>query len=657
MSTDVRAQDSSSRVTLEIPEDRHGLGWKTWTALATVLAAAACYGGWKAGLRPDRFLAAPTATLATLTVDEGEMAAVVTENGSLESADNASIKCMVEALIGMTGGATATGGKSGASGSKGGGGAAAAASPTKTASKARAGASTSASKGQAATGTGAGGSTASAGASSGGTSGGASSSGSGSSGASTTTTATKAVKPTIRSFSYSVAPYTPLRPAGTKSAQSVQRQGGLDPSMMGGGRGGRGGGGGMGGMQEKPGSTRIIKILDEGTKVKPGDVVCELDSSDFVTELQAQKIRYLQAKSWVVQVQSILEVNLISLKEYEEGIYPQDVQLIKQYLASCKIDEERARKNYTWSKDTAAKGFRSPTQVQADALALQQAEIALQEAEGMWERLDKYTSPRLKTNLRAKIEAIKSDKLSQEASFQLEVDRLKRLEKAVANCTLRAPREGIVVYFQAANMWGRSDNQIREGVTVREGQTIIQLPDPKHMRVRARINESKVALIVSGQKALITVDAFPDRPMMGTVGEVTPIPSGAAGPISDVKIYYATVNIDSGGFEDLRPGLSAEVSFLIDAQRKVTRVPLQTIRWVNSQAFVAVARPQPTPGAPWEWRNVTLGRSDRSYAEVVTGLQPGDRVVAHPDKLPAPRLTRPATQGPAVAEAPARPRA
>ena len=42
----------------------------------------------------------------------------------------------------------------------------------------------------------------------------------------------------------------------------------------------------------------------------------------------------------------------------------------------------------------------------------------------------------------------------------------------------------------------------REGVTLREKQPIFNLPDPLHMRVRARINESKVTLIRTGQRAL-----------------------------------------------------------------------------------------------------------------------------------------------------------
>ena len=64
---------------------------------------------------------------------------------------------------------------------------------------------------------------------------------------------------------------------------------------------------------------------------------------------------------------------------------------------------------------------------------------------------------------------------------------------------------------------------IAEGVTVRQDQPIINLPDPLHMRVKARINESKLSFIQTGQSARIVIDAFRERPLKGRVSEVTAI--------------------------------------------------------------------------------------------------------------------------------------
>ncbi len=176
---------------------------------------------------------------------------------------------------------------------------------------------------------------------------------------------------------------------------------------------------------------------------------------------------------------------------------------------------------------------------------------------------------------------------------------------------------------------------IAEGVTVRQDQPIINLPDPLHMRVKARINESKLSFIQTGQVARIVIDAFRERPLKGRVSEVTAIntPLNA----SDVRVYYANVDI-AQGFADLRPGLSAEVAFLVDSRRNVTRVPLESVRWVNERGYVALYDASAKDKHKnWHWKEIHIGLSDWHYAEVLSGLEPGDRLVASPrELLPAP---------------------
>jgi HlyD family secretion protein len=182
--------------------------------------------------------------------------------------------------------------------------------------------------------------------------------------------------------------------------------------------------------------------------------------------------------------------------------------------------------------------------------------------------------------------------------------------------------------------------QIDQGVAVREGQRIFQLPDPRSMRVKARINETKMGQLRSGQRAMIKVDAFPDRLMQGTVAEITAISTPVNG-LSDVRIYFAIVNIDQGD-EDLRPGLSAEVFLRCDSRTNVTRVPIQAVRSIDGKHYVALHQPSPPAeqSSPWKWKRVELGISDPDFVEVVSGVKRGERVVANslallaPDSIP-----------------------
>ncbi len=198
---------------------------------------------------------------------------VVTENGSLESANNAMVRCQVEALIGTVGGAR-TGGQGGAQGARGGqGGGMATTGSGASGSSAQGGAATSPAPATT--------KTAKPGAISTTTTGTSSSTSSAGANQAVTTGATAAAtttRPSIRSFSFEVVPHVPLRPKTVTTVQQPKSASSSDPSM--------GAGGGRNRQNaslstEKPGSTRIISILPEGTRVEAGDVVCRLDASAF----------------------------------------------------------------------------------------------------------------------------------------------------------------------------------------------------------------------------------------------------------------------------------------------------------------------------------------------------------------------------------------
>jgi multidrug resistance efflux pump len=387
----------------------------------------------------------------------------------------------------------------------------------------------------------------------------------------------------------------------------------------------------MGQAQERSGSTRILWLAPEGSEVHEGDVVCILDSAAFRTELSAEQIRYFQAKSWVEQVERSLEVAEVSLREYRDGIYPKDLLLIKQYIETCKIQLQGARDTYEQAKRIHDKGLLGPEQLQADRVLFERAEINLRQANGMQTRLENFTSPRVIKNLEAKLASIRTDLLAQQAAFELERKRKERLEKNIANCTLRAPRSGVVAYAVPANSRGRSDVQIAEGVPVRQGQAIINIPDSENMQVRAKINESKLKFVRAGQRAVVRVDAFPDRLLGATVVEVTPISTKALGQDSDVKCYIALLTLDSGGFPGLRVGMSAQIDFLLDGRASVTRVPLDAIQWVDGTPYAALPREKNRV----DWRKLELGQLNPYYAEVRSGLNPGDVVVVRPQALAA----------------------
>ncbi|HKI18643.1 MAG TPA: hypothetical protein VKA15_12220 [Isosphaeraceae bacterium] len=123
-----------------------------------------------------------------------------------------------------------------------------------------------------------------------------------------------------------------------------------------------------------------------------------------------------------------------------------------------------------------------------------------------------------------------------------------------------------------------------------------------------------------------------------------PIPIPLRG--SDVRVYYANIDIQNG-FEDLRSGLSAEIVFQVESRRSVTRVPVESIRWVDEKPCAALYDDSAAKDGrqSWKWQPIQIGLSDLSFAEVLNGIKVGDRVVSLPGGLPPPRpeTVRPTT--------------
>jgi hypothetical protein len=439
---------------LEVPKT-HG-PWRTLLALAFLVGLPV--GVWWQWGKIKRLWKPDHSALPVVVVDRGDVPLLVVENGALISAENVTVKCKVEALMGMTAGPLGAGGRQagGAAGSTAAVSTVAsvpgtttqrATTTTPTASTTGTGSTTSTSS--TSTSTAATGTAATTGATG------------------TTTTGTAATTtdpltpPTIESFTYVVATYTPLRPVtatAVQTSQQIQQQNAQQQQQQ------RGGGGGRGGQQQQqPGSTHINWIIPEGTRVKQGDKVCELDASAFKDELDAEKIKCFEAKSFVEQAQALLENNEQVIEEYKKGIYPRDLALIEGHIRTVGKELDKASRTYEWSRRMYDKKMRTGTQLQSDYFTLQRLQVALTEANVMRQRLIKHTGPKLVGELWAKHEAIVADKLAQEAAFQLEDSRRKRLERMIENCTLTAPRDGLVVYENQVTPGARSRRRSRRG--------------------------------------------------------------------------------------------------------------------------------------------------------------------------------------------------
>jgi len=211
---------------------------------------------------------------------------------------------------------------------------------------------------------------------------------------------------------------------------------------------------------------------------------------------------------------------------------------------------------------------------------------------------------------------------SAKVRFELQTLEREKMEKQVANCTIKAAYLGMVVYGAQNQRWYSGD-EIKEGASVRERQVIFTIPDTSVWSLKVKVHESYVKQIKPGQRASIRVESFPEEQIAGEVQKINPLPDTENRWMNpDVKVYETTIVID-GSHDWMRPGLTAEAEILIEKIEDVLQVPIQAIHAEDEQQFCFVTRLGRSP----ERRPVKTGANNEVFVQILEGLSEGEVVL------------------------------
>ncbi|MBI2566375.1 MAG: efflux RND transporter periplasmic adaptor subunit [Candidatus Schekmanbacteria bacterium] len=233
------------------------------------------------------------------------------------------------------------------------------------------------------------------------------------------------------------------------------------------------------------------------------------------------------------------------------------------------------------------------------------------------------------------------------ASTNLELAR-----ERMRDVTIRAPIAGVILEKNI------EQGQIVASATtnVSGGTTLLRMADLAEVQARALVDEVDIGRVVVDQRASVTVESYPGRVFRGRVAKIEP----AAVVVQNVTMFPVLVRLDNRE-SLLRPGMNAEVvvevarrpdvvavantavvarrdvrrlaeSLGLEAERDGTgrergrrpdRAAAEAAGDEGEQRAVVVVA---APGG-MQLRRVTLGVADWDYTEVVSGLEPGEKVV------------------------------
>jgi RND family efflux transporter MFP subunit len=368
----------------------------------------------------------------------------------------------------------------------------------------------------------------------------------------------------------------------------------------------------------------ILDVIPEGTQVKKGDKLATLDSSAFEKERIAQQILCNTSEALLIQSTNLHETAKIALREYVDGTFVQTEQTILGEIFVAEENLRRAEGFLKYSQELAAKNFYTTLQLEADKFAVDKAKNDLETAKTKLRVLRDYTKEKTAKQMEADIKTTAAKMRTDESTYQLDQKKLAEIDAQIAKCVIRAPSDGQVVYNNDNEDWDDTPTIIQPGALVRERQIVFKLPDPLQMQVKAKVNEASVNRVKVGMAATIKVDAFPDKQLHGIVTKMNDYPESSGWRGSNTKEYAAFVKILEPP-AGMRPGMTADVSILVEERPDALQVPVQAVIEQNGRHYCLMRAANQL-----EAREILLGSTNDKYLVVEDGLQEGESVLLNP---------------------------
>lgn len=337
-------------------------------------------------------------------------------------------------------------------------------------------------------------------------------------------------------------------------------------------------------------SLQITELAYTGEAVKKGDLVADFDLSE-------QRYKWEQSHSELLQA----EQEITKAKADTAVLAAQDKVTLLKAKYGVRRAELDVQKNELLSKIDADK----------NELALREAQRTLAELQNDME------SHRAsgKASIFLAQEKYNKAKLSMDQAQQ-HLDHMR----------VTAPMDGLISIQKNMNasggifFTGMTLPDYRPGDQVYPGNAIAQVLDPAGLNLTAKVAEEERENVKAGEAVEVRFDALPDEVFHGAVKTVGGMSMQSIFNSADTGHGFdVTIDLNQRDAR-LRPGLTAQITFLGDRKANVLYVPRLALFMKDGKRVVYVGK-----GGSYQQRQVKVQYENESRAAIV-GLHEGDRV-------------------------------
>ena len=414
---------------------------------------------------------------------------------------------------------------------------------------------------------------------------------------------------------------------------------------------------------KSPLSRRLARIVPDGTLVKEGDVLFELDPEGleqkirgYVNSREVAKAGYESQKATaarrmhyaedrVASAELSLEVQRGELANAKAGLLtPESTKIIaKSDLKQGKVDVDDAEKRLEMTKELRTAGVEGEQELEHQVVAKKIAELKEEKADVTVKEIDEgptYDEIRqfeLEVELaefqlqqaRKYVERTEERNERYLRYYQSVVERnegyLKRAQEELAKCVVRSPVAGMVL---AKIQRGR---KVIPGMHVYRNWDIVSLPDLSKMKVVTMVEESRISDVKIGQPARVSPVGLQQKWLRAKVVEVDSLPREVYNGLTSDKRHWVSrperrvfeVHLEVLGTDGrLKPGMRADTELEVATQPDGLVVPTNALTRQGERWLVHRLRADGSLLTP-----IQLGLRDEYEAIVTAGLEAGDRVL------------------------------
>jgi hypothetical protein len=305
-------------------------------------------------------------------------------------------------------------------------------------------------------------------------------------------------------------------------------------------------------------------------------------------------------------------------------------RFIENEISVAGESQRKAQLSFDSMKRIVARGLVAKSQLEGERFRVLAAQNVTDLAKQKLAVLENYTKRKMLVQLESSFQVAEVRYQSELRTYEEQLAKVKEIDDQIAKCRVVAPVAGQVVHKNVQSGRAGSEFVVEPGAPVRENQVIIMLPDPTQMQVKTGVDESQINLVQEGMPVSVRVHAF------GSIHQ---------GRVTKVNTYAESTNFFNSSMTkqyltlirlldlppNIRAGLTAEVTILVEERSDALQMPFQPVYEQGGKKFCLVKK-----GDRWETREIVISSTNEKMVvldeQASESLRVGDQVAMNPKR-------------------------